>query len=267
MICVIWSIHRLSLGLLWRKSRPGKVARSTATGTEPSLKYCTFFRCNPSDTNLSTCAQWLGREDVRCSTLVPRSHTVKKTDANSYTRLISKYFVARCRKPQSLKMKNRQKITRTSQGLLSFYSWRSLHTWKDGLLLRQASSLVSFFLECAKYPAYKCARKLNLTSALLSRVFISYFTTNENHVQQNPIMQATRESVKESTQVKRIVRAKTSSIFFPLSYTFYRKSYCIFGFPLLYVCACSSERFGYFDLKWFRCCNNQITYYFSLYLL
>lgn len=145
MICVIWSIHRLSLGLLWRNSRPGKVARSTATGTEPSLKYCTFFRCNPSDTNLSTCAQWLGREDVRCSTLVPRSHMVKKTDANSYTRLISKYFVARCRKPQSLKMKNRQKITRTSQGLLSFYSWRSLHTWKDGLLLRQASSLVSFF--------------------------------------------------------------------------------------------------------------------------
>lgn len=173
MICVIWSIHRLSLGLLWRKSRPGKVARSTATGTEPSLKYCTFFRCNPSDTNLSTCAQWLEREDVRCSTLVPRSHTVKKTDANSYTRLISKYFVARCRKPQSLKMKNRQKITRTSQGLLSFYSWRSLHTWKDGLLLRQASSLVSFFFWSARNILRTSARESWIWPPLCFRVFLS----------------------------------------------------------------------------------------------
>ena len=53
-------------------------------------------------------------------------------------------------------------------------------------------------------------------------------------------MQATRGSIKESKQVKRIVRAKTSSIFFPLNYTFYRKSNCIFGFPVLYVCTCSS---------------------------
>ena len=156
-------------------------------------------------------------------------------------------------KPQNEKQtKNNTHFTRFALILfLTFPAYLAvLHGQKDGLLLRQASSLVSFFfLECAKYPAYRCAQKLNLTSALLSRVFISYFTTNENHVQQNPIMQATRESVKESTQVKRIVRAKTSSIFFPLSYTFYRKSNCIFGFPLLYVCACSSERFGYFDLK------------------
>ena len=155
MICVIWSIHRLSLGLLWRKSRPGKVARSTATGTEPSLKYCTFFRCNPSDTNLSTCAQWLGREDVRCSTLVPRSHTIKKTDANSYTRLISKYSVTRCGKPQNEKQtKNNTHCTRFA--LILFLTFPAylviLLGQKDGLLLRQASSLVSvfFFLERAK---------------------------------------------------------------------------------------------------------------------
>lgn len=165
-----------------------------------------FFAVNP-EAVLSTCAQGLGREDVRCSKLLPRSSTVKKTDTNSYTRLISKYSVVWCRKPENEKQTNKQidpKIRHTARGFLSFSTFPAYLVVMFSLARkmvfshRQASSLVSSFWSARNRlrTAAACAKAEHLRFA--SRVFISYFTSrNRKSCPQKPDYACTRQRIKE----------------------------------------------------------------------
>lgn len=165
-----------------------------------------FFAVNP-EAVLSTCAQGLGREDVRCSKLLPRSSTVKKTDTNSYTRLISKYSVVWCRKPENEKQTNKQidqKIRHTAQGLLSWSTFPAYLVVMFSLARkmvfshRQASSLVSSFWSARNRLRTAAARAKAEHLRFASRVFISYFTShNRKSCPQKPDYACTRQRIKE----------------------------------------------------------------------
>ena len=160
--------------------------------------------------------------------------------------------MARCRKPQNEKQ-TKNNTHRTRFALILFLTFPAclavLLGQKDGLLLRQASSLVSFFFGVREIACVQVGAKaeFDLRFAFACFYLLLYHKRKSCPTKLDYAGYARKHNRVYTSQKNR--ESKNFINFLSVKLYFLSQSNCIFGFPLLYVCACSSQRFGYFDLK------------------